>query len=251
MERVQRALRADERDSVYALSSLEVPPCWRPGLGLESPCEADVAAITVRTREHEQNVDREQDGPPKPKRVKVQPPPEAVQWFLVWSAHMWEHHGWPQAQSLGTAASWPPEVFGGINRSSIYRWKLSARDLQGALPICSRAVNSTPTNTARTELHSMITFLIARTRVAQELEGSGLHFFVSLKHLSSTCHVSLFAAPDTDHKHKFSLTHFIHFSCLSDGLTLTNKPYDSQPKNTLRCSTAEWRINTNPISHRL
>ena len=162
VERVQRALRADERDSVYALSSLEVPPCWRPGLGLESPCEADVAAITVKTREHEQNVDREQDGPPKPKRVKVQLPPEAVQWFLVWSAHMWEHHGWPQAQSLGTAASWPPEVFGGINRSSIYRWKLSARDLQGALPICSRAVNCTPTNTARTELHSMITFLKAQ-----------------------------------------------------------------------------------------
>ena len=61
---------------------------------------------------------------------------------------------------------------------------------------------------------------------------------------TSTCHVSFLAAPDTDHKHKFSLIHFIHFSYLSDSLTSTNKPYDSQPKNTLRCSTAEWRINT-------
>ena len=67
--------------------------------------------------------------------------------------------------------------------------------------------------------------------------------------MSSTCHVSFLAAPDTDHKHKFSLTHFIHFSYLSD--RLTNKPCDLRPIYTLRCSTAEWRINTNPISHRL
>ena len=49
-----------------------------------------------------------------------------------------------------------------------------------------------------------------RTRVAQELESSGLHIFVSLK-LASTCHVLFFAAPDTDHQHKFSLTHFHPF----------------------------------------
>ena len=79
VERVQRALRADERESVRALSSLEVPPWWRPGMCLEPPSEADVAAITVTTRELEQDVDREQGGPPKPKRVKVQTPPEAVQ----------------------------------------------------------------------------------------------------------------------------------------------------------------------------
>ena len=35
------------------------------------------------------------------------------------------------------------------------------------------------------------------------------------------CHVSFLAAPDTDHKHKFSLTQFIHFSHLSDGLSRT------------------------------
>ena len=37
---------------------------------------------------------------------------------------------------------------------------------------------------------------ITRTRVAQELQCSGLHIFVSLKQLSSTCHVSFLAAPD-------------------------------------------------------
>ena len=29
-----------------------------------------------------------------------------------------------------------------------------------------------------------------------------------------------------------------------------HKTYDSRPRFTLRCSTAEWRINTNPTSHR-
>ena len=58
--------------------------------------------------------------------------------------------------------------------------------------------------------------------MAQDLEGSGLHIFVSRKHLSSTCHVSLLAALDTDHKHTFSLTHLIYFSYLSDSLTNTH-----------------------------
>ena len=44
---------------------------------------------------------------------------------------MSEHYGWPQAQSLRTAASWLPEVFGGINRSSIYRWKLKKKPHSG------------------------------------------------------------------------------------------------------------------------
>ena len=93
--------------------------------------------------------------------------------------------------------------------------------------------------------------IITRTRVAQELQGSRLHIFVSLKQLSSTCHVSSHALPDTDYKHTFSLTHFIHFSYLNDGLTFAHKLDDPRPTCTLRCSTAEWRINTNPISHRL
>ena len=80
-----------------------------------------------------------------------------------------------------------------------------------------------PQNTARTELHSMITFHHANTR------GT----------LSSTCHVSFLAAPDTDHKHKISLTYLIY---LSDDLTITKsveikvidteaiEPEDLQPR---------------------
>ena len=68
------------------------------------------------------------------------------------------------------------------------------------------------------------------------------------KQLSSTCHVSFFAASDTDHKHKFSLT---YLSSLSDDLTSSHKAFGARSIFTLRSSTAEWRINTNPVSHRL
>ena len=110
------------------------------------------------------------------------------------------------------------------------------------------SVNSTPTNTARTELHSMITFHHANMRGSRAGRLRIAHICV-IKQLSSTCHVSFHAAPVTDHKHKFSLTHFIYFSYLSDSLTNTHKTYGPRPIKTLRC--AEWRINTNPISHTL
>ena len=59
-------------------------------------------------------------------------------------------------------------------------------------------------------------------------------------------HVSFLAALDTDHKHKFDLTHLLFH--LSDSLKNTLKTCGPRPAFTLRCSTAEWRINTNPIS---
>ena len=129
----------------------------------------------------------------------------------------------------------------------------------GQVSLAWRKTSSQPTGSCEQYTHKYSTYRVAqhglhfitRTRVAQELQSSGLHIFVSPKQLSSTCHVSSFAAPDTDHKHKFSLTHFIHFSYLSDGLTFAHRPCDSRPLYTLRCSTAEWRINTNPVSHRL
>ena len=43
------------------------------------------------------------------------------------------------------------------------------------------------------------------------------------------------------------LTHFAH---LSDDLSNTHTTFRRRWIFTLRCSTAEWRINTNPISHR-
>ena len=76
-------------------------------------------------------------------------------------------------------------------------------------------MSSTPTNTARTELHSMITFLHANTRGSRAGRLRIANLWVP-KLLSFTCHVSFLAALDTDHKHKFSLTHLTY---LSDSLT--------------------------------
>ena len=82
-------------------------------------------------------------------------------------------------------------------------------------------VNSTPANTARAELHSMITFHHANSRGSRAGRLRIAHLCVP-KQLSSTCHVSFAAAPDTDHEHKFSLTHITH---LSDDLSNTHKKF--------------------------
>ena len=121
------------------------------------------------------------------------------------------------------------------------------KNLQPTDGVCERYTHKY--STCRVAQHDYN--FITRIRVAQWLQSSGLYIFVSLEQLSSTCHVSFFAAPDSDHQHKFSLTHFIHFSYLSGGLTFAHKYCDSRPIDTLQCSTAEWRINTNPISHKL
>ena len=116
-------------------------------------------------------------------------------------------------------------------------------------------VNRTPTQTACTDAHSvsqhklnsMITCHHANTR-GSSAQLRDCTSFVSSKQLSSTWHVSFLAAPDTDHKHKFSIT---HLSYLSDGLSLTPKSFGARSIFTLLRFTGEWRINTNPISHRL
>ena len=128
--------------------------------------------------------------------------------------------------------------------------KHTQKDYQVKMYIPRGSVNSTPTNTARAELHSMTTFLHANTRgsragrlrIAHLCAPNIIVIHVSCLIPCRTC---------TDHKHKFSLTHLIYSSYLSDSLTSTHKIYDPWPMYTLRCSTAEWRINTNPISHRL
>ena len=60
-------------------------------------------------------------------------------------------------------------------------WRKTSRQPTGSL-------NSTPTNTARTELHSMITFHHANTRGSRAGRLRIAHLCVA-KHLSSTCHV--------------------------------------------------------------
>ena len=88
-------------------------------------------------------------------------------------------------------------------------------------PRCfSLLVINTPTNTARTELHSMITFHHANTRGSRAGRLRIAHLCVP-KQLSSTCHVSFLAATDTDHKHKFS--HRFHPLLLSFRRSHQNK----------------------------
>ena len=100
-------------------------------------------------------------------------------------------------------------------------------------------VNRTPTLTACTDA-------LTRTRVAQGRTAQDLHASVSQNDLSSTCHVSFRAAPDTVHQHKFSHT---YLSNLTVVLSHTLKPVDARSIHTLRRFTAEWRILENPISH--
>ena len=84
----------------------------------------------------------------------------------------------------------------------------------------------------------MYCLLIARNGLVFFLGPCQVLVVQSLPHMTLTASTS-------------SLTHFIHLSYLSVGVSFTNKPYDSRLIYTLRCSTAEWRINTNPISYRL
>ena len=100
----------------------------------------------------------------------------------------------------------------------------------------------TPTNAARTELHNMITFHHANTRGLRAARLSIAHLCVP-KTLAIHVSCLFLAVAATDHKHKFSLTRLIHLSYLSDSLTNTHKIYDSRPLYTLRCSTAQSRMD--------
>ena len=75
-------------------------------------------------------------------------------------------------------------------------------------------VNRTPTQTACTDAHSVSQRILNRMITVHHANarGSRMHISVSQKWLSSTCHVSFLAAPDTDHKHKFSITYLTNLS---------------------------------------
>ena len=115
-------------------------------------------------------------------------------------------------------------------------------------------MNRTPTQTACTDAHSVSQHVLHRLTIFHHANTRGsragrlrIAQLCVPKQMSSTCHVSFLAALDTDHKHKFSLTYFTY---LSDNLTNTHKIFCARSIFTLRSSTAEWRINTNPISHK-
>ena len=111
-------------------------------------------------------------------------------------------------------------------------------------------MNRTPTQTACTDAHSVSQYVLNRLTPFHHANARGsragrlrvAHLCV-LKQLSSTCHVSYFAAPDSDHK--FSITYLTY---LSGNLTNTQDlryTIHIYPANEV----VEWRINTNPISH--
>ena len=93
-------------------------------------------------------------------------------------------------------------------------------------------MNRTPTQTACTDAHNvsqhtlnrMITFHRANTRGSRAHKLRIARIGV-LRHLSSTCHVSFLAAPDTDHQHKLSLTYLTYLSVvLSHSSSLVHDP---------------------------
>ena len=84
---------------------------------------------------------------------------------------------------------------------------------------------------------------ITRTRLAQDCKP-----WCAWNILSSTCHVSFFAAPDTDHQHKLSLTYLSNLTVI---LSFSPKPVDSRSMCALRRFTAELRFLGSPIAHRL
>ena len=71
-------------------------------------------------------------------------------------------------------------------------------------------VSRTPTRTACTGAHSVSAYHTAQSDHTSSREHAWLKPWCAQNNLSSTRHVSFFAAPDTDHQHKFSLT------CLSN-----------------------------------
>ena len=100
------------------------------------------------------------------------------------------------------------------------------------------SVNNTPTNTARTELHSMMSFHHANTRGSRAGRLRIAHLCVP----ETICHPRVMS---------HSLPH----------LTLTTRTSSLSPISSTspifptvsptRCSMAERRINTNPISHKM
>ena len=91
-----------------------------------------------------------------------------------WDRNNWKTSSWNSKHSSWSDDSWFFSELGPVSVD----WRKPSRQP-------AKSLNNTPTNTARAELHS------TRTRVAQELEGSGLHIFVS----KNNCHPRVMSHP--------------------------------------------------------
>ena len=102
-------------------------------------------------------------------------------------------------------------------------------------------MNRTPTHTACTEANSVSAHHTAQSHHFSSREHVWLKFkdLCAKNSLSSTRHVSFFAALDTDHQHKFSLTYISNLTVI---LSYTLRPVVSRSNYTLRRFTAEFAV---------
>ena len=132
------------------------------------------------------------------------------------SSSTWDQTFWNSQYTSSFDDWW---IFSDLGQVSVAWWKTSSQPTVG--------VNKTPTNTALTDLHNVITFHHANTRGSRAAKRKSTSWCPW-----NNCHLRVTSRPFatyTDHKHKFSLTHFIHFSYLSDGLTFAYKHCDTRP----------------------
>ena len=142
------------------------------------------------------------------------------------SSTNWDRHNW-------TTRSWNSWHSSRSDNFRIFLTFSTSFGCREKLPV-NRACTDAYSVTAHT-LNSMITFHHANTHGSRAHKLKVARIGV-LKQLSSTCHVSFLAAtspfcPTISPSHPSPLAHDPYF--------------------TLRRFTAEWRINSHPISHRL
>ena len=93
------------------------------------------------------------------------------------SSSTWDQTFWNSQYTSSFDDWW---IFSDLGQVSVAWWKTSSQPTVG--------VNRTPTNTALTDLHNVITFHHANTRGSRAAKRKK-YTLVSLEQLSSTCHV--------------------------------------------------------------
>ena len=133
----------------------------------------------------------------------------------TWDQTQWKSSKWNYQHSSSSDDWW---FFPELGQVSV-AWRKPSSQLTGC-------VNSTPTNTARTELHSMITFHHGNTRGSRATRLRIAHLCV----------------PETIVIHHPLLLSFRRSHLRKQALWFSTRIYPVM-------FHAEWRINTNPMSH--
>ena len=132
-----------------------------------------------------------------------------------WDRTHWKTSSWHSQHSSRSEDLWI------LVRGTSFGW---LENLQTADRRCEQYTHKDSTYRVAQRDHIFIT----RTCVAQELQSSGLHIFVSL----NNCHqrVMSHSLPHStlNHKHKFSLTYLTYLTYLSVNITNTHKTLDTR-----------------------